>query len=162
MSWESVEKSEKSWADEERDGTIEKSWSSLKKSEKRWSKLKRDDAKWRLTQRTELRSVRFLGISYRQPLFWNPRTALDFLTWKLPPPGLPNTLNHLWYSMIHYYVIALWFCPCPLLDGAAVDNQTFWQSGKVMLFVSYPVPYPMHTRSIPQTCVCHHQPICLT
>ena len=49
--------------------------------------------------------------------------------------------------------------PVPLLDGVAVDNQTFWQSGKVMLFVSYPVPYPMHTRSIPQTCVCHHQPM---
>ena len=43
----------------------------------------------------------------------------------------------------------------PLLDGAAVDQQTFCSSGKVPLFVPYSVPYPIHTRSIPQICVCH-------
>ena len=43
----------------------------------------------------------------------------------------------------------------PLLDGAAVDHQTFCSSGKVPLFVPYSVPYPIHTRSIPQICVCH-------
>ena len=160
MSWESVEKSEKSWADEERDGTIEKSWSSLKKSEKRWSKLKRDDAKWRLTQRTELRSVRFLGISYRQPLFWNPRTALDFLTWKLPPPGLPNTLNHLWYSMIHYYVIALYSVPVPcsmvlLLIIRLFDNQekSCFSFHTPCHTRCIPDPYPKHVCATTSPCL---------
>ena len=29
-----------------------------------------------------------------------------------PYPAI-HTPNHLWYSMTHYYIFALWSCPCP-------------------------------------------------
>ena len=64
------------------------SWAEqLRKAEVRWENVKRDEVKWRLTQRTELRRVRFLGSSDRQPLFWNPITALEFLTWNFRHPA---------------------------------------------------------------------------
>ena len=46
----------------------------------------------------------------------------------------------------------------PLLDGAAIDSQTFLlvdhQEKSRISFHT-----PTHTRSIPQPCVCHRQPM---
>ena len=35
------------------------------------------------------------------------------LSHEAPPGPTIHTRNHLWYSMVHYYVFALWSCPCP-------------------------------------------------
>ena len=69
-SWEQQKRSGKNWAERGRNGktlrAVEKSCKKknsgdgLRRRQKWWSQLKRDEAKWRPTQRTELRSlVRF-------------------------------------------------------------------------------------------------------